>query len=99
MGVASYRVQMEQVKQVSDFKSDRVFLSGPDSDSDGGTFAAQPQDGQRPLSAVSPPDCIAANEWHAVSFKEWWKSMRVTLVRTGCEVAHCLGSARPRTRF
>ena len=49
MGVAIDRVEMEQVKPVSDFKSDRVFLSGPDRDPDGGTFAAQPQDGQRPL--------------------------------------------------
>ena len=62
MGVAIHRVEMEQVKPVSDFKSDRVFLSGPDSDADGGTFAAQPQDGQRALSAVSAPDCLAANE-------------------------------------
>ena len=62
MGVVIYRVEMEQVKQVSDFKSNRMFLSGPDSDPDGGTFAAQSQDGQRPLSAVSTPDCLAANE-------------------------------------
>ena len=61
MGVAIHRVEMEQVKPVSDFKSDRVFLSGSDSDADGGTFAEEiriRQDGDAAI-AVSFEELLA----------------------------------------
>ena len=55
-------VQVEQVVELEDKKSDGVFLFGSDGGANRRVVAAESQDRKRVLSPVSTPDSVETNE-------------------------------------